>query len=440
MSIYRELLPNLLQYFRREKPAGLILTGIVGCGKTTLIEKLLRELDKDRSRPVQIHRFTGDDIRFREEVSSDSRTLSQRLASMHLPSNKLAPRHLIFVDEVQKTEAVFDALKLAFDEQNASFIVSGSNPAFLNTRAKARLQRRADIQYLLPFSLPEILIHRKDVNAETLELFDQILWEWTEPQSFGKMTCSVGGIHSTVQEYLTFGGLPLAYLAKSPEEKLVEVRKCFERGMEQISAENDSVDELIRIELARQNAQEFAYQGIFQRTRLRRRERVNEVIDTLINHGYLCRRVPAQLKEVRRTYLSILSFVDPGVVTYLSGEQHPNPVEQGHRIEGIIHARLDQRIRNKPLKSELGFFKPYRLEASGKTKYISGEVDFVIQRGRRVIPIEVKAGQDRKSLDLKAILDFLAQYKSAPFGVVLYGGDPLIDHDRRLIFWPFAWV
>lgn len=75
-------------------------------------------------------------------------------------SSRLSPRKkaLCFVDEVQKSEAVFDAIKVAWDG-SIDFIVSGSNPEYLETQASMRLQRRSVRFDLKPLSLPEILKH-----------------------------------------------------------------------------------------------------------------------------------------------------------------------------------------------------------------------------------------------------------------------------------------
>lgn len=130
------------------------MAGIVGCGKTTTVQAALNRL----SARFSIHAFTGDDVSFRNAVASNGiYILDQVRAITQGPA-------LVFVDEVQKSEAVFDALKLCFDN-GVSFIVSGSNPKYLSSTCRKRLQRRADFIRLNPFSLPEILEHQNSVRA-----------------------------------------------------------------------------------------------------------------------------------------------------------------------------------------------------------------------------------------------------------------------------------
>lgn len=427
MNVKRQLQERLKEILTRVRPQGVILTGIVGSGKTTLIEETLREIGEERA----IFRFSGDDVRFREAIASDSRYIANHITA------KTRKNTVVYIDEIQKTEAVFDAVKIAFDEIKASFVLSGSNPDFLNTRAKFNLQRRADLWFLPPFSLSEILTHEKLVPARAYGEWLEILLQWPtlkNPESCLELSPEQERI---CDEHLIYGGLPLSYLATGPHERMTEVRKVVERGFDRLSQENDSVTELIRIELGKIHAREFAYQGIFQRTRLRRRERINEVIDQMMNHGYLLRRQPFSFKDARRTYLSILSFVDPGVVTYLTGEDNPAGDSRGYRIEGLVHARLDALLKNEPLKFELGYFKPFKLDSSGNVKYQAGEVDFIVRRGKRVLPVEVKSGLDRANMDLSGLTRVLDAHKTIPFGIVLYAGIPYADHERNILFWPW---
>ena len=77
------------------------------------------------------------------------------------------------------------------------------------------------------------------------------------------------------------------------------------------------------------------------------------------------------------------------------------------------------------------------MDANDKVKYLPGEIDFILRRGNRVIPIEVKAGRDRSNFNLKNLENLLQENRKIPFGIVLYGGVPYTYHKRRLLFWPW---
>lgn len=426
--IQRTLQSQLIRAFEVPSPKGLILAGIVGCGKTTLIQKSLEELSKR----YQVFSFTGDNIQFRREVFQDSTYLHRFVRSRTQESA------LVFVDEVQKSEEIFDALKYAFDESGISFIVSGSNPKFLNTQAKKRLQRRADLLILNPLSIKEIFLHLNLIPQKSIELFLGILNLKTTSILKKKIQLGIKlneQMEKLIDEYLVYGGLPLAYLTKRKKDKFIEIRKVVERGFEALSVDNDSVADTIRVELAQMHSQEFAYQGLFQKTGIRRRDIIKQSIDELINQGYLLKKKPL-VEEGRRSYLSVYSYVDPGIVTYLTSETDLKK-NIGTKVEGVSHMALEALLNNQiPLKSSLHYFKPYTIDINGKVKYHPGEIDFVIQMGSRLIPIEVKATADLNAFQVPLLKTFIRE-KKLPFGIVLYKGVPYWENKDRLLYWPF---
>jgi predicted AAA+ superfamily ATPase len=424
--IYRELQEKIKSQFEDESAKGLILSGIVGSGKTTMVEFIL-DLWKDR---FEVFAFTGDSSRFRELIRNDTEYLYNFVRS------KTTQSALLFVDEVQKCEEVFDAIKIAFDRGKISFIVSGSNPSYLGTVARKRLQRRAELFVMAPFSLPEVMTAKNLIPKIDFFEFERILWHEKNPGQidFPKLTMNEG-IRDLAIEYFIYGGLPLSYLTKKKDQKLVQIRLMVERGIELMSADNNYLADTVRIELAHLHSQEFAYKNIFEKTRIKNRDQINLIIDQLINHGYLVRKKPIFLENNRTSYLSIFSYTDPGIVSYLTGNYDWSSVA-GQRVEGYIHERISILIANSPFKSSLHYFKPYTIDANDKVKYQSGEIDFIFQHGRRIIPIEVKSTFQFENLNLTPIAKFMSSNKVA-FGIIIYGGVPFFDKERKLLFWPF---
>lgn len=427
MYIYRELQAYLVKNILRNQPKAYILSGIVGCGKTTMIQTLLSQLKED----FEVFQYSGDDIQFRSAVAKDSRYLLEQILS------KTQKKPFVFIDEVQKSESIFDALKIAFDSHKVSFIVSGSNPAYLASIAKKRLQRRAEHLYMLPLSLPEILLSERIIPAEYLPLFQDILWSYDRLDKIPKTELSLSQVISSIANtYFTYGGLPLSYINQDPAQKLTEVKLTVERGFDLFDIDNNNASEIIKIELAHLHSQEFTYSNIFARTRTNRRDTVNKIINELLNHDYIVRKRPLLLKEYKSSYLSIFSYIDPGIVTYLTAEISENE-NKGFRIEGYIHARLDHFIKNASLKCELGYYKPHTIDKNNKVKYTAGEIDFIFVKGKKILPIEVKATDNLGLINTTHIMTFLKENKNAAFGIILYGGVPYIDKKKRILYWPY---
>jgi predicted AAA+ superfamily ATPase len=426
MYIEREIDSRLHDIFSSRGPNALILAGIVGCGKTTAVQRFLHQVSAQQS----VFSFTGDDVRFRTAVANDTMYLVN-----HIRGSTQGPA-IVFVDEVQKSDAVFDALKVCFDS-GISFIVSGSNPAYLSSTARKRLQRRADFLTMAPFSLPELMRHHGFLDMRSAqETFLHLLDRNTKPAVPNLGLRLTADIKTLCQHYLTIGGLPMAHLEERPEAAMRQIRSVVERGFEVIEHDNKNLSDAVRTYLAENHSREFAYQGIMQRTGIHRRDDINAEIRELLGHAYLHSKRPTLMGEDRRSYLCVYSYADPGVVSYLSGDDQPSDGEMGFRMEGVIRARLEFLRQFLPLKSDLAYYKPFTVDQNNKTKFLPGEIDFVYSRGKRHIPIEVKLTSDISGIDVKHVEAFIRRYH-APYGMILYGGAPQVSEAQRLIFWPY---
>ncbi|HLE12456.1 MAG: hypothetical protein A2504_07805 [Bdellovibrionales bacterium RIFOXYD12_FULL_39_22] len=131
-------------------------------------------------------------------------------------------------------------------------------------------------------------------------------------------------------------------------------------------------------------SQEFTYKNILAKARVRQRDIINRTIDQLINHGYLVRKRPIIFFDNKSSYLSIFSYIDPGIVTYLNGANKLTEIAMGHQIEGYIHSRL----------SNLG------------------------------------------NINTELITNFVKEQRCG-YGIVIYGGVPYKDSKKKLLFGPY---
>ena len=426
MYITREIEGKILALFTADQPKGLILAGIVGCGKTTLVEKLLGNF-ADR---FECFKFTGDDVLFREAIRADSKHL------FNLVKSKTSRNALIFIDEIQKCEEVFDAVKYAYDHGMVNFIVSGSNPEFLASQARKRLQRRASFFELKPFSMVEILQNKQLIDGKDAERFVEFLWSAEGLASFKIPQITYDeALETTCLEYMRLGGLPLSLTRKTERDSLSEIQKTVERGFDPIYHDSHDVFDQLVVDIGRQHSKEFSYHGIFQRTGLRRRDIVVKIISELRNHGYLQEKRPYfSDADEKRSYLVVYSWVDPGIVSYVTGITRDENI--GFRLEGAMHTRLRFYQQFLPLKSQLHYFKPYKIDNNNKVKFQPGEIDFIWRIGNRHIPLEVKASLNFSPIDTTLLQTFMREYH-CPYGVVLYGGVPYLDKAKKIIFWPY---
>jgi predicted AAA+ superfamily ATPase len=432
--IYRNKLRYLTNLIKEPAPNGVILSGVIGSGKTTAAEILCKDL---ANQGFDVLRYEGDDVRFRASVRENSRLFVNEIVQRGLE------RPLIFVDEVQKEPEIFDAIKMAFDKQKASFIVSGSNPAFLHTEAANRLQRRGVKVTLWPLSIPEIAVYRKVLKSFDLDTFSHLLWSAKHPLKEKLPNIRrPAEIDELVQSQLVRGGLPLAVRSSSLSKALTQIKLSVERGVTETYSQTVAISDEVRRYLAFSNSREFTYQGIHQKIRSTKRQTVDDVLDHLMNHGYIFKKRPflEEFESEKSTYLAAYSWVDPGMVSYFQGNVEPNAQELGFRLEAYVHTRLLEHLEMIPVSSQIYYHKPFVQKMSTEAlSFKPGEIDFILQIGERVIPIEVKLTEQLAAIDTTLMQEYLKKYKR-PFGIVLYGGSPHIDEDAKIIYFPYWYV
>ena len=415
-------------------PQGIILAGVIGSGKTTVAEQICQNL-KDAGHDVL--RFDGDDVQFRSAVRANTRLFIDEIIQNGLS------RPFIFVDEIQKEPEIFDALKMAFDKKKASFLVTGSNPAFLRIEAQNRLQRRGKMVNLFPLSIPEIAAHKKILPRFDPQIFNSLLWDAKNPlKEYLAAIRRPNEIDELTRLYLIKGGLPLAVKSSSIHRALMQIQLTTERGVTDTYHQTIAIADEIRRHLAFSNSQEFTYQTIHQKIRSTKRHVVDNVIDHLLNHGYIFKKRPylEDFESSKSTYFANYSWVDPGMVSYFQGNIEPNQQELGFRLEAYLHTRLIEQLEQIPLSSQIYYHKPFAPKSTGDSLVFKpGEIDFIVQIGERIIPIEVKSTMKIAEIDTTQMKTYLKQYQR-PFGIILYGGSPHVDEENRIIYFPYWFV
>ena len=368
----------------------VILTGARQTGKSTLARDLLGGPPRDYR--------TLDDLDLLERAQSD-------------PDALVSSSRPLTLDEVQRSPDLLLAIKRAVDSDRrpGRFLLTGSANLLLLGRVSESLAGRAVYKVLMPFTRSERL------GRGSAGRWDEIL----------DNPAQLEGEHAAFAEWpeaALAGGFPPAALAPSPSARVAwlegYVQTYLERDVQALSAIEHLVDfrRLMRIAALRSgkvvNQSEMARDaGLSQATAHR--------YLNLLEASHLLYRVPAY--AVNRTKRLVKSprlfFCDSGLATALAGAHSPRDVERadiaGSMLETLVLADLCTWREARSPRPEILWWRT----AAGE------EVDFVVERGERLVPIEVKASGRPRPNDIRHLHAFLDEYAGlATHGVLLHTG------------------
>lgn len=381
------------------------LVGPRQSGKTTLVRKIAADRDMTF--------VTLDDEQFRDFAHDD-------------PSGFVRGLDRAVIDEVQRAPGLILALKKSVDEdpRPGRFLMTGSVDLFKGTISPDSLAGRVETVELLPFSQAEI--ERRAPSEFIDRAFDADFP--AKPQRCGRTTDLV---HRVVS-----GGYPEALVRTSAARRRAWLsaycRALTTRDVAQI-AEISKSDELSRlIDLAA-----VASGQTVNLTSLGRPLGVDgKTIDrwlTLLEQMFVIRRVRAwhrnDLKRLIKT--PKLHFLDSGLLAALrrvtEKDIQDDRSKLGALLEGFVFSELSKLASQSDDPVSIGHIRD-------RDKL---EVDFVLERARRVVGIEVKASASVKPEDFRG-LRRLAEVTGRAFacGIVLHDGDRIQRIGDRLFAMP----
>ncbi len=358
---------QLVESIKKFKKSVLLL-GPRQTGKSTLIASLKPELT----------------INF-----SDQETYVNFLRDPGLLKAKIKSYKTIFIDEVQKIPSVLNTVQSLIDEDKSrQFFLTGSSASKLR-RGQANLLPGRIINYELgPLSLTE-LNKRIDLN--------KLL-------SIGALP----GIYLDFDEKLakkTLRSYAATYLREEIQaEALTRNLEGFSRFFDIVTSRSgDFID-----------FSKFSSQAAIERTSAKRYFDI--LVDTLIvqSVGAFSKSTKRRLIQHPKFY-----FFDVGVLNGVLANFEVSPDRKGNLFE---HLCLQMILSECKARDEEYRISVFRTE-SGL------EVDFILEKGRRVYAIEVKATRTINNQDLRGLKSFKEFYGKSVNCMVFYMGDHSLEID-----------
>ncbi|MFQ6617812.1 MAG: ATP-binding protein [Fidelibacterota bacterium] len=377
----------------------IVITGARQVGKSTL---LLNE------RPFSNWRyFSMDDFNALYQANSD-------------PVSLWSGTEHIVLDEVQKAPKILEAVKLTVDTNPGKyhFILSGSANILLMKKVSETLAGRAIFFTLLPMTLGEInnisptniLINlfkgefpkEKKYSNKKNDPFLH-MWKGFMPRliQFEKVEDVILWWEGYVSTFLERDLRQLSQIVFLPD---------FRRLMEILALRCGQI--LNQTEISRDS-------GISQPTVFR--------YINLLETTCLLERLPAfaQSRTKRLIKSPKITWFEPGLVSFLSGHYDSNSVTSSREAGGIFESMIYLHLR-----SLSGLLMPkariyYWRTINGK------EVDFVLERGRNLIAVEVKLTKNPKYSDIETLKLFIEEYPEALAGLLVHAGNEVKRfHDK----------
>ena len=391
--IKRKILTKLQEHLNSDQMT--IIIGPRQVGKTYLMTKLQKQLQEEGKQTVWLNLDNED---------NKQRFVSQAnlLAYIELQVGK--KKAYVFIDEIQRKENAGFFLKGIFDMNTPyKFVVSGSGSLELKAKISESMAGRKQLFIVDPVSFEEF------VNFKTNYQFESKLADFFKLEE-GKTT-------RLLSEYMVFGGYPRVVLAETVAMKQSQMQEIYrsyvDRDIHDLLhlEKTDEFNNLLKI-LASQigslvNVSELASTvGIDEKT-------IKHYLFYL-EQTFLIQKVTPYFRNTRSeiTKAPIYYFIDIGLRNWLLGlfglPEIPVPLS-GHLFENAVFNML--RSKTEIMPTQIHFWR---------TKD-QAEVDFVLEKGLDVTPIEVKYTKLAKLEPPRSLRNFLARYKPA-YGYVVHVG------------------
>jgi hypothetical protein len=412
----REIISQHETYYKKRRIAQVIremadslpvvvITGARQVGKSTML----------RAEFADYAYLTLDDYAVLEQARLDPQSLWQ-------------DHDKVIIDEAQRLPELFLAIKLAVDqsERRKRFILSGSANLYLMEKVTESLAGRAVYVDLLPMTYGESHGITAPANFRTL-------WQTDSPLSIAASP------EDDLPTVMLRGFMPPVMTLESPRAVLTwldgYVKTYLERDLRELSQVESLID----------------FRRLMQCLALRTGNILNQAdvakdcgLSHATAHRYIkllevsniISRVPAWYasRSKRLVKSPKVYFLDPSLSIFLSGYTDRDALVNSREVGGYFETMVYLHLR---ALCELMTPQAHAYYWRTSTRR---EVDFVLEHGRSILPIEVKLARRPTSADAANMLAFLDEHPQATHGVIVHGGDELFRLHSKVVAVPWWWL
>lgn len=308
---------------------------------------------------------------------------------------------LIFLDEIQEIPPVLSSLKyFCEDKPNLHIVVAGSLLGVMNMKGESFPVGKVDIMHLYPMTYEEFLLANNEKKLlELLKSKDHLL-----------INCLAPKFIEYLRQYYFVGGMPEVVLNFSQNHNPIEVRKIQQNILlayeADISKHTEEQTQRVRMvwqsipaQLAREN-KKFIYGAVRKGARAKDFEiAIQWLIDAgLVHKVERTRDVKVPLKFYADMDAFKLYLLDVGLLGALTMTP-PEQILIGDNIFGEYKGAFTENFVLQQMKT-IANLPIYYYSKDNSTQ----EIDFIVQAGNKILPIEVKAEENVKAKSLAAFI------------------------------------
>lgn len=392
--IRRKILINLEDHLPSDQMT--IITGPRQVGKTYLMMLMRENLEKRGEKTIWLNLDNDEDA---------ARFVSQAALLSYIQLQVGKEKAFIFIDEIQRKVNVGLFLKGIFDMGTPyKFIVSGSGSLELKAKIPESMAGRKQLFVVDPISFEEFVNFKTNYQYEDkLKDFFSIEKEKAE---------------RLLSEYMVFGGYPRVVLAETSSLKQKEMQEIYRSYIDK------DIRDLLHLEKIEglTDLLKIISSQIGSLVNMTELSSTINIDEKTVKHylwyleqTFVLKKVTPYYRNTRKeiTKAPIYYFTDIGLRNWLLGlfglGQIPVPMS-GHLFENIIFNILKSQMDLTP--TQIHFWRTRDF----------AEVDFVLETGLEIVPIEVKHTKIPKTGITRSLRSFLLKYKPKK-GYVLHLGE-----------------
>lgn len=404
---------SIESWFYRKGHKPLLLRGARQVGKTTLVENF------SKRHKIDLVKFNFEEAPELKKIFKKDLNVKRIVADLNVVSGKkINSSNLLYFDEIQECPEAVQSLRYFYENSpEINLVASGSLLDFQIEKIGLPVGR-IELLYLYPFSFYEFLevtnhghlleiINNYELGSEISEIAHKRILELLN------LYMVIGGMPEVVKKYVESFDLELVQRVQT---QLINIyREDFNKysRKSQISDVED-----VFITVPRFLSQKFKYRFV---NADKKSLVISNAINLLVKAGIIRKAVHSNgngvpLGAETKANLFKLFLLDVGLANRVLNLNLKDFIAN-ERLGLANKGGLAEQFVAGELVLSASPSSPYELYFWDRQKPGSvAEVDFLIQTGQKVLPLEVKSGLSRSSKSLQV---FLNEKESSPMAVEL---------------------